>query len=60
MYLVHWHSKCILYLQVDAPVSPGSKGSDTFLKGITDDMKQLYRNRLFDVDKDQVKAVAEK
>ena len=45
---------------MDAPVSPGSKGSDNFLKGITDDIKQRYRDRLFDVNKDQLKATAEK
>ena len=45
---------------MDAPVSPGYKGSDNFLKGITDDIKQHYRERLFDVNKDQLKAAAEK
>ena len=41
-------------------MSPGFKGSDNFLKGITDDFKQHYRERLFDVNKDQLKAAAEK
>ena len=45
---------------MDAPLSPGAKGSDTFLRGISDDMKQQYRNYLFDVNKDQLKAAAER
>ena len=49
-----------IFLQVDTPLSPSSKGCDTFLKGITHDMKQQYRDRLFDVTKDEVKTVAEK
>lgn len=44
---------------MDAPVSPGFKGSDNFLRGITDDIKQRYRECLFDVNKDQLKAAAE-
>lgn len=47
-------------LQIDAPLSPGAKGSDTFLRGITDDVKQQYRNYLFDVNKDQLKAATER
>ena len=47
-------------MQVDTPLSPGSQGNDTFLKGITHTMKQQYRNYLFDVNKDQVKAAADK
>ena len=45
---------------MDAPLSPGAKGSDTFLRGISDDMKQQYRNYLFDVNKDQLKTAAER
>lgn len=50
----------IFSLQIDAPLSPGAKGSETFLRGITDDVKWKYRNYLFDVNKDQLKAVAER
>jgi len=34
---------------VDAPVSPGSKGSTMFMRGISDELRQRYRERLFNV-----------
>ena len=45
---------------MDSPVSPGARGSTNFLSGVTDDMKQKYRDRLRSVTVDQIKSVAER
>lgn len=34
---------------VDAPIAPSDKGLGRFLNGVTDEMKQTYRERLFAV-----------
>ncbi|CAN7993988.1 unnamed protein product, partial [Ixodes hexagonus] len=41
-------------LQVDSPIAPGSRGLGNFLHGITDQMKEQHRQRLFVNTKDEV------
>jgi len=45
---------------VDAPVSPGSKGSTFFVRGVSDDLRQSYREQLFSVGKKDLMDVAER
>lgn len=40
--------------QTDQPVPPGSVGSRQFVSGITDEMRQEARDRLFGVTKQQL------
>lgn len=48
-------AKLSVFSAVDAPVAPSNKGMGHFLSGITDEMKQGHRERLFSVsDKDLV------
>ncbi|KAA0718652.1 Presequence protease, mitochondrial [Triplophysa tibetana] len=42
-------AKLSVFSAVDAPVAPSDKGLGRFLSGITDEMKQTYRERLFAV-----------
>lgn len=42
-------AKLSVFSAVDAPVAPSNKGLGRFLNGITDEMKQRYRERLFAV-----------
>uniref|UniRef100_A0A8C1HE28 Presequence protease, mitochondrial n=2 Tax=Cyprinus carpio TaxID=7962 RepID=A0A8C1HE28_CYPCA len=42
-------AKLSVFSAVDAPVAPSDKGLGRFLNGITDEMKQRYRERLFAV-----------
>ena len=49
-----------MYEKIDLPVSPGSKGSKTFLSGVTDKIQQQYREHLFKVDREALQSVAQK
>ncbi|KAF5890185.1 presequence protease, mitochondrial, partial [Clarias magur] len=42
-------AKLSIFSTVDAPVGPSDKGLELFLNGITDDIKQAHRERLFSV-----------
>ena len=47
----------IFFLQIDAPVTPGSKGLLYFKERISDDMKQQLRERVFDCRKEDIISV---
>ncbi|XP_064457930.1 presequence protease, mitochondrial-like isoform X1 [Ornithodoros turicata] len=51
-------AKLSCFAQVDSPVAPGNKGLRAFLAGITDEMKQQHRQRLFTATKDDVISAA--
>lgn len=42
-------AKLSVFSAVDSPVAPSDKGMECFLRGITDDMRQGHRERLFAV-----------
>ena len=44
--------------QVDSPVAPGYRGSTRFLRGISDEMRQNYRVKLFQVDRESLVSTA--
>lgn len=41
----------MVFQRADSPVAPGSKGMSLFVHSISDEARQLYRDRLFSVDK---------
>ena len=43
-----------MYFQTDKPVPPGEIGTRLFCSGITDDMRQEARDRLFSVTRQQL------
>ena len=47
-----------VFFQVDSPVPPPYKGMTLFKHGITNEMRQLHRDRLFTVDRDALVDVA--
>ncbi|CAM4587891.1 unnamed protein product [Leuciscus chuanchicus] len=51
-------AKLSVFSAVDAPVAPSDKGLGRFLNGITDEMKQRYRERLFAVTDNNLSDVA--
>ena len=53
-------SKLGVFQQIDAPTSVKSDASKEFMLGITEDMDQQMRERLLDVTKQDVQAVAQK
>ncbi|XP_060940067.1 presequence protease, mitochondrial [Limanda limanda] len=53
-------AKLSIFSAVDAPVAPADKGSGRFLSGITDEMKQSHRERLFAVTHKNLVGVAER
>jgi Zn-dependent M16 (insulinase) family peptidase len=53
-------AKLSVFSQVDSPVPPSSKGSTHFLRGINDDMRSRYRERLLETSSDDVVTVATK
>uniref|UniRef100_A0A3Q2UFL3 Presequence protease, mitochondrial n=1 Tax=Fundulus heteroclitus TaxID=8078 RepID=A0A3Q2UFL3_FUNHE len=53
-------AKLSVFSAVDSPVAPADKGVSRFLSGITDEMKQSYRERLFAVDHKSLVDVAER
>eukprot|EP01134_Creolimax_fragrantissima_P007471 CFRG7471T1 len=53
-------AKLGVFQRVDRPISPGSKGMSGFVYGLTNEDKQLHRNRLFAVTKQTVMQAAER
>jgi len=53
-------AKISVFQSVDAPKSVNQEGMAKFLSGITEDMRQTKREQLLDVNKEQVKEVAQK
>lgn len=52
--------KLAVFQQIDAPTSVMSDGSKQFMYGITEEQDQALRERLLDVTREDVQAVAEK
>lgn len=53
-------AKLSVFQSIDAPKSVSREGMDKFLSDITDEMVQERRERLLDVNKEQVREVAQK
>uniref|UniRef100_A0A3B5MT50 Pitrilysin metalloproteinase 1 n=1 Tax=Xiphophorus couchianus TaxID=32473 RepID=A0A3B5MT50_9TELE len=53
-------AKLSVFSAVDSPVAPSDKGTSRFLSGVTDEMKQSYREQLFAVDHKSLVEVAER
>ncbi|EAQ90658.1 hypothetical protein CHGG_02593 [Chaetomium globosum CBS 148.51] len=53
-------AKISIFQGVDAPKAVNQEGMNTFVYGITEEMKQARREQLLDVTKDQVRDVAQK
>ncbi|KAK2896068.1 presequence protease, mitochondrial [Channa argus] len=53
-------AKLSVFSAVDSPVAPADKGMNSFLSGITDEMKQSHRERLFTVSHKNLVDVAER
>lgn len=53
-------AKISIFQGVDAPRAVNEEGMSNFLYGITDELRQVRRERLLDVTKDQVREVAQK
>ncbi|XP_017284999.1 presequence protease, mitochondrial [Kryptolebias marmoratus] len=53
-------AKLSVFSAVDSPVAPSDKGMGRFLSGITDEMKQSHREKLFAVDQKSLVDVAER
>jgi len=53
-------AKLSTFQATDAPVAPGSKNLANFLDGVTYEMRQERRDRLFACTKDDVMRVADK
>ncbi|ESN95019.1 hypothetical protein HELRODRAFT_193706 [Helobdella robusta] len=53
-------AKLSLFSSVDKPISPGNKGTRLFMQGISEEMFEEYRRRIFQVSKDDVVHVADK
>uniref|UniRef100_A0A7N6AQB6 Pitrilysin metalloproteinase 1 n=1 Tax=Anabas testudineus TaxID=64144 RepID=A0A7N6AQB6_ANATE len=53
-------AKLSVFSAVDSPVAPADKGMGRFLSGVTDEMKQSYRQRLFTVSHKNLVDVAER
>uniref|UniRef100_A0A3B3SHI6 Pitrilysin metalloproteinase 1 n=1 Tax=Paramormyrops kingsleyae TaxID=1676925 RepID=A0A3B3SHI6_9TELE len=51
-------AKLSAFAAVDVPVAPCNKGMDHFLNGVSDELKQEHRERLFAVTKQDLIAVA--
>jgi len=43
-----------VFASIDKPLAPFEKGTDVFHYGITDEMKQTNRTRLFEVNRDSL------
>ena len=48
------------FFQTDKPVTPGNTGLTLFLSGVTDEMRQTMRERLFEVTRQDITSVAQK
>lgn len=53
-------AKISIFQGVDAPHSVNEEGMGRFLYGVTEEMRQMRREQLLDVSKDQVREVAQK
>lgn len=53
-------AKLSVFSAVDSPVAPADKGMSLFLSGVTDEMKQQHRERLFSVTHKSLVEVAER
>ncbi|KAJ7408688.1 pitrilysin metallopeptidase 1 [Willisornis vidua] len=53
-------AKLAVFAAVDAPIAPSDKGMGQFLYGISDEMKQLHREQLFAVNRDNLVDVSNK
>ncbi|XP_045906812.1 presequence protease, mitochondrial isoform X2 [Micropterus dolomieu] len=53
-------AKLSVFSAVDSPVAPADKGMGRFLSGVTDEMKQSHRERLFAVSHKNLVEVAER
>ncbi|XP_047446462.1 presequence protease, mitochondrial [Mugil cephalus] len=53
-------AKLSIFSSVDSPVAPADKGMARFLSGVTDEMKQSHRERLFAVSHKNLVDVAER
>ncbi|XP_041378980.1 LOW QUALITY PROTEIN: presequence protease, mitochondrial-like [Gigantopelta aegis] len=53
-------AKLSVFSQVDSPVAPGSKGANFFLRGLTDELRQRNRDKLFDIRRDDLVITAKK
>ncbi|KAM9349611.1 presequence protease, mitochondrial isoform 1-T1 [Symphorus nematophorus] len=53
-------AKLSVFSAVDSPVAPANKGMGRFLSGVTDEMKQNHRERLFGVTHKSLVQVAER
>uniref|UniRef100_A0A8I6AJT9 Pitrilysin metalloproteinase 1 n=1 Tax=Rattus norvegicus TaxID=10116 RepID=A0A8I6AJT9_RAT len=53
-------AKLSVFSAVDSPVAPSDKGMDHFLYGLSDEMKQTYREQLFAVTHDKLTSVSHK
>ncbi|XP_065809362.1 presequence protease, mitochondrial-like [Labrus bergylta] len=53
-------AKLSVFSAVDSPVAPADKGMGCFLSGVTDEMKQNHRERLFAVTHQSLVEVAER
>eukprot|EP00794_Sanderia_malayensis_P000544 gene544-1199_t len=47
-------AKLSVFAAIDSPISPANRGFGLFSQGITDDMKQMYRDRLFQCSEDDL------
>lgn len=53
-------AKLSVFQQTDKPVTPGNTGMTLFLSGVTDEMRQTMRERLFEVTRQDLTTVAQK
>ncbi|XP_065057689.1 presequence protease, mitochondrial-like [Rhopilema esculentum] len=53
-------AKLSVFASIDSPVSPGNKGITLFSQRITHEMRQQFRDRLFQVNRDGILDVAKK
>ncbi|KAK2822842.1 hypothetical protein Q5P01_022907 [Channa striata] len=53
-------AKLSVFSAVDSPVAPADKGMNRFLSGVTDEMKQSHRQKLFAVSHQNLVDVAER
>lgn len=47
-------SKLSCFAKVDKPITPGDRGAAAFLHGVTDEMRQQHRQRIFACSKDEI------
>ncbi|XP_070385393.1 presequence protease, mitochondrial isoform X1 [Dermacentor albipictus] len=47
-------SKLSCFAKIDKPITPGDRGAAAFLHGVTDEMRQEHRQRIFACSKDDI------